>query len=574
MHKCTIAPMMFPGMLYGTHQSRHDMKTLLYVGGASTNLTVVNRLMDSGELGQPELDRLPLVQAIYDGLCAKLAAGQSNLTIRGKISAVRHFYSWCEHNNRTLYLDTVEESFRAWVEHLVYRVRIKKNLKNSSAYSKAQYVDRLLSPILGFRSGILNSTRLLPPKKHKTVLGTEAEKQNLHDLFTFGHFLLDITKALTSEVIAGPLPVIIKLRNGLICEEWSGLRPDSMVKSFTNPKAFRYHIERIRQVRGARSLDGSSKTRYPLINLRIEAELLIFLAQTGINLSQAVKLQRGHFRFQNHGDEVSVFRVYKGRKVGEAEFRIFKEYAKLFKSYLLWLNETTPDTDNRLFPFIYPHRIPHKNTPSRFSGIGRRSKQLGIKFFGARDLRKLRINWLLRQSKDLNLVAEMAQHTKQTLMLKYEQPNHQIAAVEITRFHKLTDPSITPPSPGSCSNIHKRPVVPEADMLSAPQPDCINASGCLFCKFHRDLDSQDYVWGLASFRFCKMLELDRYTPPHTPRTGHPAQDVIDRISHKLEALAKSSQLRSSWVEESKNLIREGRYHPNYDGLIQLMELAE
>lgn len=53
-----------------------------------------------------------------------------------------------------------------------------------------------------------------------------------------------------------------------------------------------------------------TEKRNSILNFRIEAELLIFIAQTGMNLAQAVGLKRESYRWKSDGDDVEVFRVY------------------------------------------------------------------------------------------------------------------------------------------------------------------------------------------------------------------------------------------------------------------------
>jgi hypothetical protein len=229
-----------------------------------------------------------------------------------------------------------------------------------------------------------------------------------------------------------------------------------------------------------------------------------------------------------------------------------------------------PEEETRLFPFVYPHKIPRAGKAPQFRAIKERCKRLGVHHFLPTMLRSTRINWLLRRSGDPSLTAEMAQHTQQTLFRVYERPNHQLAAREISRYHRLNDPSFSP-APGFCAGPSEKPILIADAPDNAPVPDCGNPSGCLFCFFHRDIDSEDYVWSLASYRYCKRLELDKYIPNSKSAT-HPAIAVIDRITAKLQHIEFSSEIRKTWINEANNRIREGRYHPFLDGTIQLLEI--
>jgi hypothetical protein len=166
----------------------------------------------------------------------------------------------------------------------------------------------------------------------------------------------------------------------------------------------------------------------------------------------------------------------------------------------------------------------------------------------------------------------MAQHTKETLIRVYEEPHHQAAAVEISKFYRMTDPGLTSVGPGMCiAKIH--PAQPASTSEDRVQPDCSTPAGCLFCEFQRDVDSEDYVWSLATFQYLKMLELDKYVPPQGNQAEHPVHAVIERIQQKLMHFADSSANRSLWVEEAANRMKEGRFHDHYAGLIHLLEVA-
>jgi len=293
-----------------------------------------------------------------------------------------------------------------------------------------------------------------------------------------------------------------------------------------------------------------------------------------MNLAQACRLRRGKFRYQSDGEDVLVYRVYKGRRAGEADFRIFREYRSLFDRYVAWLDVLIPlEEDDRLFPYVYPGAIPSNNSVSKFRSIHPRCERLGIKYFGPQSLRKTRINWLLRRSGDPALTAEMAQHSQETLIRVYRQPNHQIAAREITRFHQLTDPAIAPPGPGACIEMRRNPRSITRKPENAPTPDCVNPAGCLFCDFHRDIETMEYVWSLLSYCQLKIIELARFAPPSKNDTAHPAiTSVISRISAKLKFFEESSAIRSQWVSEARNRVLEGRYHEAWDGFIQCLEI--
>lgn len=566
----TEAPeLTFPQISYSPYETHFNLSTLLYFGGAAIHRNKVEKIIASGELGPPIESRIPLIKKCHELLVGDIARGLRRASFLQRFCALRHMIKWCDENNLDISFHSIEENFLAWTEHLIFRMKVKRDLSEKTAYKMASETSFLLSRALNIELGLLRKTRMPVPKIQKKSLAGQAEKQNLEELFEFGNMLLDIVHALPSETINGKLPVEIRLRNGKSLTEWCGIRPPEKLKLLqegANPWQRRV----VQRKRDAWEADTSSRTRYSLINLRVEAELLIFISRTSMNLSQAFKLTRGKFRYQSDDDHVNVFRVYKNRRQGEAEFRIFKEYSKLFKMYLSWIDILFPAEEVRLFPFIYPHKIPRADKPPRFKAVIERCSRLGIRYFLPRVLRATRINWLLRRSGDPNLTAEMAQHTLETLFRVYERPSHQLAASEISRYHRIVEPSLSP-APGLCVSTQENPVPIANSPDSSPSPDCGNPAGCFFCSFHRDIDSEDYIWCLTSYRHCKQLEIDRYIPNEKFPT-HPAMTVIDRITAKLKHIELSSEIRAAWVGEANSRIREGRFHPFFDGTIQLLEL--
>lgn len=563
-----LQPLTFPQIPYGSHGTRIDLLTLLYKGAAGTLIYKQWEQINKGYFGEPITSRLPLVKAIHNELSTLLAKGQAKPTVINKIRAIRKFYDWCDRHDKDINHNTAEMLFREWAEYYYLRSNIKKEIKTNTAYYLLKNVDLVLSTALGLNFGIMRSTRLQSPIPKSQLRLTRAGKQDLSELMKFGHMLFDISNGLNLEQTFAPLPVIIKLRDGQHLQEWSGLRPDDKVIAFRKSNAA--EIKSIKATREAWSKNPAR--RQSLINLRIQVELLIFIAQTGMNLAQAARIKNNKFRYRTDTTNILVFRAFKGRRAGEVEFKIFKEYKTYFQRYIAWRNAVTAPEDERLFPFTGSIVIPSILSVPSFEAVKRRCKRLGIKFISPRTLRFQRVNWLLRLSQDDDLVAEMAQHTKETLITQYEQPNHQIAAIQITKFYKNTDFGVTASGPGKCINISSL-LATAKDISQIPlEPDCITPAGCLFCEFHRDVDSEDYVWSLTTFKTLKALELDHFIPPTKVDISHPAKFVIEKITEKLEAFSQSSELRKTWVAESELKMLEGKYHPTYDKIIQLMEL--
>lgn len=528
-----------------------DIGLYVYQGAAGAGRRKVRALIAKGEFGAPDMNRLPVLIALHEVIEAELERGVSCHTINANLRRISSFISWADARSAVLDMQSLRELYLAWCGHMVHRYKVVKDISHASAYSCVAGPAKIIGLALGFIGGepgrtILKHSTMVAPRRRRKVVGAKAAKRKMEDLYAFGHALLDLCTGLSIGMVCRRMPIHLPLRSGKVM----------------TIKGSRYAKKRCKK-------KHMIKERRSIINLRIEAELLIFITQTGMNLSQAESLQQFQFRYQTNGDELNVFRSYKGRRGGEVIFRCFREYRGHLNNYLAWLDKLDMcGEDKRMFPFL------RRSEP--ISGWGfRATKQLfeasGVPHIMPRELRKARVNWLLRRSRDPGLTAEQVAHTKETLLRDYEEPHHQSASVELARFHRATDPTLEAPGSGKCVREQSGPCMVENAPGNAPEPDCISPEGCLFCVHQRDVVSADYCWKLASHAQLKKLELVKYRPPKGEKE-HPAQAVIDRIGMKLNAIAKGSKVRCQWVRDALDSVRAGIFHPLWDGHIKLAEV--
>ncbi|MBO7822127.1 site-specific integrase [Burkholderia pseudomallei] len=534
---------------------------LLYRGGAKADATQAGELIASGALGDPQFDRLELVCKLHEEISAALGSGGSRVTAASQIQCVRHLFGFGDRTNRPMSLKSITETYCAWGDSLLHRTRMQKvkatvararapdrrPLTMSSAYCFAATVGALLDRVLERHTHAVELVPLERPKRRKTAAGVQADKQNLSDTFAFGHLLQDICDGLSLQALseASHLPTIqIPLRIGKILTRNGGTSCPSQTIGEVRPGI-----------------------KNSLVNLRIEAELFMFIGQTGMNREQAANLKLQHFFYVSHLDGYQV-KEHKSRRGGDVLFEIFKDYKAHLERYLDWRRNIFPDS-NRLFPFI---GTGGSRPEERFDGGRLRAvcKKLNIPYISPRSLRGTRVNWLLRRSKDPDQTAEMAQHTKETLLSDYHKPSLQLAMVEVTHFWSAFDPlskKTEAVAPGRCTG---EPKVLANFPKGATKPNCINASGCLWCEKHRDVDSLDYVWALATFGHLKLIELSKTRTPNRNDVP-PAKHAIDRIHEKLRWFEQSNEARRAWVEEACARIAEGDFHPNFRCEIEELE---
>lgn len=563
-----VPDLTLPDVKRGKLESQWDLRPLLYRDGAAAHVRKVNALIDSGQLGAPLRERLILVNKIHDVLRGWQAGGYARSTISWTINCFRTFVAWAEQTGHPVEFRAIKQTYLEWTAHLIHRVRILKNMKRETAYSYGSVVGGLLDNVLENYLPLMQSTKLECPRKFKTPLGAKTDKQNLEQTYQFGHFLQDICDHLTLDVLWGPLPVRILLREGAVVEEWSKLRAEEkVISSRRDTRKRRENAKYVEALRANWEKDCTLRTRYPLANLRIEAELLMFIGQTGMNLAQAHRLKLCHFSYSSYLDGYQV-RDYKQRRGGPVMFEVYKQYKKHFERYLEWRRAVFPDSE-LLFPLVRFGRADDK--PPTFTRIRAICGKIGLKLISPQNLRGTRVNWFLRRSRDPELTADMNQHTRETLLTVYERPSLQVALSEVTRFWSQTDPAFArtvPVAPGECNS---EPMPAPGMPMNATQPDCVQRSGCLWCAHHRDIDSQDYVWALACFHRLKVIELSKLRGPREHAEDHPVRNAVTRIQQKMHWFRDSNELRRSWFEEAMARVEEGNYHPDWVRLIEDME---
>ncbi|WP_238814018.1 site-specific integrase [Herbaspirillum rubrisubalbicans] len=547
-----------------------DFNIFMYRGGAAEHARRVQAAIKDGKLGKPMMERLELVTVLHEHICELTAAGKPRSGTLSIISVIRAFFKFVDEDDLFLTLETLEKCYLEWAASMVHRIRTsrtatKRNrggtygFSHSSGHTMASSLGSLIDTIFNRATNILQHTGLRALKRRKSAVGVQAEKQSLSDTFEFGHMLQDICDALTIDVITkAPVPVEIKLRTG---------------KSF---------------VLGNPILDHSiaagstiSITRQMMASIRIEAELEMFIAQTGINTKQAVDAELRHFFYVSHLDGYQV-KDHKNRRGGAVLFEIFKDYKSHFERYLAWRRQFFPES-NRLFSFFATRS---RGDGFRFTGWRLRNicAELDIPFVGPRMLRNTRVNWLLHESGSPEVTAEMAQHTKETLIQVYHKPSLQRAIAESNNFWAEYDPhadeahfaskkdnqSPQPAvGPGSCVG---EPQKNDDAPSEAPEPDCMKKGGCLWCKSHRDIDIFEYVWSLATFRHLKMIEISKATL-YIQKADKPvaARLTLEKIDSRLKWFEDSNKTRKEWVDEANVLVGAGEYHPDYRDLIDFLE---
>ena len=504
------------------------------------------------------MERLSLIQLFHENIDDALELGGSRATASTAIDVLRKFYAFADRTEQSLTIETAKVVFLAFADELFARTLGSRGtrtpgqnnglrpLKMESAYSQGSAISTRLDEILERQIPLIKSTRLRNPKRAKSAQGVQAEKQNLKNTFDFGHLLQDLCDGLSLDNI-GNNSLELPLRNGT-----------SISIGDTHRK----------QLTSINFGGGISAVGHAIVNIRIESELLMFIGQTGLNVEEAHNLKLRHFSYVSHLDGYQV-KDRKNRRAGNVLFEIYRDYKEHFERYLRWRKVLFPASD-RLFPFI---RMEGTRENSKFQGhrLRRLCEQLGQTYVCPQALRGTRVNWLLRESGNRDQTAEMSQHTLETLSRDYEVPSLHRAMVQATRFWGRMDPSngrTIPIAPGDClgraAAISGRPA-------NTPKPNCVNASGCMWCESHRDSDTPMYVWALHSFLHLKIIEESKSKLTKIANPLSPNFKVLNRIRQKIAWFNSSNATRKSWVVEAEYRILNDDFHPDWRGIILEMQ---
>jgi len=550
------------GLPLGPQQHPIDLRWLLHKSAASTHGRNIKKVIQSGRLGQPILERLPLLEAIHQHWQARVVAGTiGSESIKEWWQHLRRFIAFTEEGKKQLTLAGVLDLYLAYCAH----TKRRNDISATTRYHYSLTLAIIVAPVLGMDIRKLQwKTKISMPKR----LGSQAAKEHLDGTATFVQRLLETAEQLPVEVIRGPLPVTLRYTTGGEHTFHLGL-PLQPLDSLKLRYASRY--KQAVDARERRTNDVSNKARAPLINLRLDAELLIFINQTGSNLTQALRLTGSQYRYQSDGDYLHLL-VWKKRAKHSVELRIHKGYRRRFDDYMKWRASLFPnDPDGLTFPFV---RNDGEHTMQRtnwhFAEIRKLMKSIGQPFVHSRQLRKTIANFT-RRKVSRQVAAELLSNTEKTFRETYEEVHHQVAIAELVNFWSGTEALVSAVGPGGCQQT--APQSRSDAPIGAPKPDCESSGGCLFCDKNRDLRSFDHAWNLASLHHIKLAEFNADRTPLSREKGHPVALTIARIAAKLDAMTALGGECAEWVTEARLRVQDGRYHSFYTAKFDILEGA-
>jgi len=541
-----------------TESLQYDLRRMLFPGGASIYVYRLDEFYENCDWNKIDTKRLAFITECH----LAINSFDSLVTRRSVFGILKAFVAWCDKNNIALILskDRFKQLYLEFDDYTYKRV-IKGEICLGTAQNYLAILSVLADKIFSFSSvtqgsGLTVHSRCVKSNKFhaKKAVSPAAEKQSFKDTEALGHYCVDVCKALTTKNLLASLPIVYtsETTTQSYIFPWD-MKPFSELSRMSKKEFFR-NTKKYELRRKATTII-SSKSRLTLAKLRVRAELMIFIFQTGINLSQAINLKRQPFKYKSSGETDLIVSAFKGRARHNVNFKIFKNYKNWFKAYLAFCDEHFPN-DPYLFPAINTDAN-RKLCDDNFENFKTYLKVHGIPWVSPSVIRNTRVNFILRASGDPERTAELHQHGVMTMKKHYHLPSQQRSATALTTFWRdLPVNQIK----GGCD---MQPQAKNDKPSNVVDPDCIHPSGCLWCEKHRDIESLDYVWSLASFKHLKAIEAAQL------KTNEISPDqTINRLKEKLEAF---KDIHTDWVVESMDRIEEGSYHPTWKSIIDFTE---
>lgn len=548
----------------------YDLRKLMFWGGAN----LPPKLKDFSEIsklvGPIVENRIPFVIELHKTLQTSISAGVRQTTIGMKVAILRTFFSFSESKNIDLSLcfESAKAAVSHWIQYQWQRIRIGAITENTG-HTYAWPVISTLAEIFNCSSEELIGRVTLPRANRD---GRTNEKVDLQAVDHFLDDLEDIVNSLNLNAIRGPWPIAINFRTG---EEVLYNGAGSYAQKLPVQTSRSPHNKSRRK---KRNNDSSYASRKKIINLRVNAEILLFIGATGANLQVTMDLKVQDLKYQSFGDQYKVT-GFKNRKHDSLEIRIPKSYRTKLEN---WLTFRTMVFEGicveNLFPILDANLTEVKIEGERgFRPLEKIFNRAGKKRIPAMVLRYARAQKLIRSEavgKDLSKVATELQHGLPTLLKSYIKGSQQTASIELTQYFKHlkdADARNNLRVGGSC-NSPNSPRSIDSTSNSHPEPDCINPSGCLFCTHYRSIDDFDYIHTILSYQeFLKMrLRLAGSSKAVDPMILSAIEKITEHISYVMSMEGKIS----ADAKLAAGLIENDHFHPKWRGWIELLTISD
>jgi hypothetical protein len=451
---------------------------------------------------------------------------------RGVLTCFIRFINWCDKNidQDAIRLDMVVSSYKRYVQNLIESVQASQ-IKSLYAVVNEMGVREVIEHIYDLNNidnGVIkpvnknDSNPTPPPDIHRktqnlTLLNSIFDSS--YDLcvkgepFPFQMKIRGINTNLSEEKVIWLFPATKKFISpqenknpsfsfgayDFITGRILTIPEIETIKNISKKNAYRSHQ---RAVKNLQKHNTQLHSKYRIEQGRIggSAFKLLFIANTGMNLEQATKLQwNDNYTLDKTRSGFKRIKYRAGNK--DVYFEIQNIFIKMFKRYIslrsYLLNGNTSDL---LFLESSCNFTYDKNLKDFLKKISPTFRNIT-----SREWRASKSDWLINNT-DITTTANILQNSESTVKKHYLKGSHTDHINEMGNFletmlDRIIPPSVTATSSaiGSCL----KPLTPVSNSSeSIIKPDCKQPEGCLFCdKFVIHSDEID-IRKLLSCKYC------------------------------------------------------------------------
>ncbi|ENU20730.1 hypothetical protein F994_00963 [Acinetobacter bohemicus ANC 3994] len=247
--------------------------------------------------------------------------------------------------------------------------------------------------------------------------------------------------------------------------------------------------------------------------IAVNAFIILFFSQTGMNLSQALNLSWG--KDYEISSSNQSFRIVKWRAGGkECSFEVPLEFMPRFKKFIALREYLLNEQECEYLFFTLGERglgAPRQLKSGTLHGIYLSLRRIDpyLQMVQSREWRAAKSDWLVRNT-DLATAASVLQNTEKTVLSSYIAGSESSHWEELSSFlHNMSNvvlstkndqKNLLKSATGQCSSFGNPLALNNEDSIN--KPNCIDPEGCLFCdKYRIHVDETD-IRKLISCRYC------------------------------------------------------------------------
>ena len=535
-----------------------------------------------------------LIEHISDQL---LYSGRRVETIKDFVSRFIAFMRWADEGNFHDVLDSAENAKN--VVNIYAQFLKEKFLRNEISLIHAA---RQQTSVVNFLSEFFEEDNfshgmfLLRVIRHTNTTTHPPSEDAQTRLLALCNALFDGITSLVIDRKSYPykltLPEFLQLPNNLLwlfpAESWFK-RPEIALEQRKMCLGFNYltgelnTINEIKRLRG-HSLRGDEKIiveaqsnidaansdfrdsqRMHVGTVALNAFVVLFLAQTGMNWAQLINLTWSHD--YNIESERQLFRTIKWRAGGkECFFELPSSFMSLFKRYLQLREFLLGNQSCEWLFFKLGER--GLGSPSQIKGtlhyFYKSLKKIDpdLTEIHSRQWRAAKSDWLIRNT-DISTTSLVLQNTEKTVLSSYiagsetkqweEMSNFLNQVSDVVRDKREKTKNIILRAVGGCSSFGEPSPASKATSIAS---NCIEPEGCLFCdKFRIHVDEVD-IRKLLSCRYC------------VRKTAHLVgdQEIYQKLIQPI--LNRIEDIITEIAKHNKDLLEKIRYEVDEEGELE------